>query len=201
MTVTSKSSSITNLDLVSAGTGSMTFPTAGSGGQDYLCDINDSVTPVSAANGANIGAGDIWDAVRIPTHAMVKQVLINIQGATTSAAGTITADIDVLYSDNGPFDGSNPSNSGVVQVASADNKLFGAAVSLEAASSASPATQKDVTFSGSFTLANQNSPLWQVLGLASDPGGYFDIAAKIVTATSVTGTATFGAEVKYSAKQ
>src|SRR6516162_4477065 len=77
---------------------------------------------------------------------------------TSAAAAAGAADIDVAFSDSNT-DGTPPSLAGgIVQVTGpVDNKLFGAASSLVAQ------VKVDITTAGTFTLAMQNLPLWQVL--------------------------------------
>lgn len=181
-----KSASITGLD-ASPGVAS----TSGEGAQGNLRCANDSVTGVV---GDSIGS--VYRIVRIPTDAKVKRVLFSLGTASTAGA----ADISVAFSDS-PYEGNAAYQAlagGVVQVTGpVDNKMFGTAQSLTA-------TQKnlDVTFNGTFTIAHQNLPLWQVfvnLGatqFTTDPGGAFDIVLKLTTALTVT-AGLVGLEVDY----
>lgn len=47
------------------------------------------------------------------------------------------------------------------------------------------------------TLAKRNQPLWQALGLTSDPKTTFDICATVHTTDVTTGTGSLGAVVQY----
>lgn len=149
--------------------------TTGEGAAGYLKEIDGFVTALSADNTTSK-----YRMCRVKTNVKVKELKISSAVATAGAA-----DINVAYSDaplSGNLDGTPPALAGtIVQVAAADNKLFGAASSLVAQ------VNVDVTFAGTFTAANRNQPLWQVLGLASDPGGYFDIVFNVTTAITTGG--------------
>jgi hypothetical protein len=55
-----------------------------------------------------------------------------------------------------------------------------------------------VNESGTNTLDKRNQPLWQAAGLTTDPGGYFDIVASVITTAVTTGTGKFGISVKFT---
>lgn len=176
-----KSTSITNLDATP-----LVPNTIGEGAVGSLMVANDSVTTVSGDDTTST-----YRLCRIPTNAKVKSLIIDSAIATAGSG-----DIDIAFSDS-TVDGT-PQNlaGGVVQITGpVDNKLFGAAQSLVAAS------RKDFTFAGTFTPAMQNLPLWQALvnlgatQFSADPGGYFDIFVKITTAITTGGV--LSAEVYY----
>jgi hypothetical protein len=183
--VFTKSASITGLD-ASPGVAS----TTGEGAQGNMRCANDAITTVV---GDSIGS--VYRIVRIPTDAKIKRVLFNYPGSTAGAG-----DFDVLFSDS-PYEGGAAYQAlagGVVQTTGpADNKLFGTALTLIGSQK-----QIDITFSGTFTVAHQNLPLWQVLvnlgatQFTSDPGGAFDIGVKLTTALTVT-AGLLGIEVDY----
>jgi hypothetical protein len=172
-----KSPSITNLDA----TPIVANPT-GEGAQGPVRMVSDLVTTVSADDTTST-----YRVVRIPTNAKVKKVVM-----TSAAAAAGAADIDVAFSDSNT-DGTPPSLAGgIVQVTGpVDNKLFGAASSLVAQ------VKVDITTAGTFTLAMQNLPLWQVLvnlgatQFAADPGGFFDIFVKVTTTITTGGILQF----------
>ena len=167
--VTTLSQSITNADTVPP-----VFNTAGEGAQAPLLHINDIVT-VAATD----SIGSTYKLVRLPTGAHVKAVTLYSVGCTT-----MTADIDVMFSD-APSDGT-PTNLGgtIPQIAAANNKLFGAAESMAAL----PRTDVTHANATNYPLGSTNQPLWAVLGYASDPGGLFDIVLSTVVAPTVAGT-------------
>jgi len=120
--------------------------------------------------------------VRIPTNAKIKQLFLTCAAHGGSAA----FDVDVAYSDS-TSDGTQSSLTGIVQISSADNKLFGVALT-----AVSALKNSDITMSGTFTSAHKNLPLWQVLvnlgttDFTTDPKGFFDLMLKS-TATDTSG--------------
>jgi len=175
--VTTKSASIINADA-----SPVVANTIGEGAEGTLRAANDSVTAVVGDS-----AGSIYKLVRIPTNAKVKRVLLTYLTASTAGA----TDISVAFSDS-LTDGTQAQFSSlanpVVQITGpVDNKLFGSATALTAV-----LKNSDITFANTFTTVHQNLPLWQVLvnlgatQFTTDPGGFFDIVAKITTALTVT---------------
>jgi hypothetical protein len=181
--VTTKSLGITSLDAFPP----VALPAGESGPGRWLCN-NDSV---AAASGDSIGS--IYRMVRVPTDAKIKRVRLS-----SLVTGAGAGDISIAYSDS-TVDGTSPTLQaiGVVQIAAADNKLFGSAVSL-----ATAIKNQDQTFANTFTIQHQNTPLWQVLTLlgttdfSAKPGGTFDFIIKLTTAISVA-SGTIGLEVDY----
>jgi hypothetical protein len=173
-----KSNPIVNLD---------SFPivanTTGEGDDGNMRCVNGHV-----ASTTGVTSPSTYRLVRIPTNAKVKQVWLRNAAWSTSAA----ADIDVAFSDS-TVDGTQQSLAGgVVQITGpVDNKLFGAAVSLVAASAGNGYTEQ--TFGGTFTTDMTNIPLWQVLvnlgatQFTADPGGFFDILVKTTTTVTAGG--------------
>lgn len=168
-----KSTSITNLDATP-----VVPNTSGEQAAGRLMCSNDYV-----ASTAGVTVGSTYKICRIPTNAKIKQVLL------TNAAhgGSAAFDISIGYSDSAT-DGTLASNQGnIVQISSADNKLFGAAVACSSA-----ANHKDITFQNTFVSSYKNVPLWQALinagttDFTADPGGFFDFVLKS-TATDTSG--------------
>jgi hypothetical protein len=50
------------------------------------------------------------------------------------------------------------------------------------------ATSTDVTRSGTITVANQEQPLWQLLGLTADPQITYDVAWALTVTSSAAGS-------------
>ncbi len=173
------SPSITNLDAIPPFT-----PTTGQGGPGFNREINDWVTALSADS-----TSSVYKLVRIPTNAIVKKVVL---WSAVASAGA--ADINVCFSD-ATNDGTTTANQGTIpQVNSANNKLFGAAVALTSVAAAG----EDVTFSGTYTQALKNLPMWAALavlqnaavagsGYTDDPGGFFDIQLNVTTQITTGG--------------
>lgn len=128
-------------------------PTKGAAGR--LFEVAGLVTPA-----ADDSANSIHRFCRVPSNARISTVLLNAAAATTAGA----VDIGVYQTaDNG----------GAV----VDADLFASAVALTAAQ-----TNANLTYeSGEYTLAESVKPLWEVLGLASDPNREYDIAWTITT--------------------
>lgn len=114
------------------------------------------------ANAADDSATSILRFCRVPSNARISSVQM-----TTGAATAGAIDIGVYQTaDNG----------GTV----VDADLFASAQALTAALS-----NADVTYeSGEYTVAESVKPLWEVLGLSSDPGREYDVAATITTTFS-----------------
>jgi hypothetical protein len=163
-----KSTAVTNLDAIPV------IPnTTGEGVPGFMRRVDGHV-----ATTAGVLVGSTYRLVRIPTNAKIKRVLF-----TCAALGGATAfDIDVAYSD-ATTDYTPPALQGLIpQIAAADNKLFGAAVSAVTA-----VKEQAQTFANTFTTDMKNTPLWQVLinlggvgftDFTVDPGGMFDILLK-----------------------
>jgi hypothetical protein len=174
--VTVKSLSITNLDA----TPIIAMP-VGEGANGLLRCANDFVT---ATVGDSIGS--VYRCCRIPTNAKVKRVLLTYPTASTAGA----TDIDVAFSDSLTDGTQQPfatlANPVVQLTGPVDNKLFGSGTVLT-----SSLKNSDVTFGNTFIPQHQNLPLWQVLVLlgatqfTSDPGGFFDLVAKLTVALTV----------------
>jgi hypothetical protein len=139
---------------------------------------NATATPATFNNAGNVGgtvrhaggfvtvaADDSTTSVqrgaRVPSNAYIQQVLVSAADFTTGGA------IDV----------------GVYQIAAnggavVDADLFASAFVM----TNGPTSNVDVTHeSGQYTVAERSQPLWQALGLSSDPNREYDIAATITT--------------------
>lgn len=168
-----KSTAITNWDARP-----IVRPTAGQeGGASVLYDITGKVGPTTDT----ATTGGILRAVRIPSNAIIKQVLLTQVAATTTA----TFDVGIDYSDS-TTDGTTPGN--YVAGTPLNDDIFAAAYD----SHASPAAGwVDVTFLNSdYTPAETILPIWQAAGtgLTADPGGYFDVI--LTNRATISGAAT-----------
>ena len=106
-------------------------------------------------------ANSTYRFCRIPSNAIVHQVLINAADATTAGAVNI-----------GLWD--TESNGDAV----VDADLFASALDL----SGGPYNNSDQTFeSGEYTLAESETRIWEVLGLSEDSHKEYDVVAQVST--------------------
>lgn len=167
-----KSVQITNLDATPVVIGS-----TGENAVGNLRVVTGSVTPLSSDD-----TSSFYKLVRIPTTAKVKKVEIMSRIASAGSA-----DINIVFSDS-TTDGTPPALQGTIpQMSAANNKLFGAAQSLVLAGAPTDFTFKNST---NFPQASREKPLWEVLGMTADPGGFFDIEADVTTAVTTGGELT-----------
>lgn len=140
--------------------------------------LKSAIGSVAVANGDSIGS--YYTLATVPTSAMVRGLLLTCT-AITSAAGNV-----------GVFKTTANSNGVTTGVAAntGSNTFFGSASSL-----ASALNRSDVTGAGSYTTDKREQPLWQAIGLAADPGGFFDIGIVLTAAAAAAGRA--GVEVQY----
>lgn len=132
-----------------------------------------SAATVSATQAQN----DIIRVVRVPSNARIDAVFLSTGDATTAGA----IDIGVYQTSE---------NGGAV----VDADLFAAALAL----TGGPFNRSEQTWeSGEYTHAESCKPLWEVLGLTSDPGREYDIAATVTTTGNGMDT-TMALEVHYS---
>lgn len=162
---TLKTSQITNMDATPA-----VAVTAGAGAGGLLKYIDGYVTAA-----ASDGAGTKYIFCRLPSQAIVKKIEI-----ASEAQGAGKVDCGAYYADDVRYLAGGSANSGVV----IDADFFATAVDL-----AAKVQPTDITFeSGTYTFDKWSQPLWQALGLTSDPGGMIDIYLTVVTTDVTTGT-------------
>lgn len=172
MTQTShlKSAPLTNLDAAPPVTN-----TTGNGAPARLKSTSGFVTTVSGDLG-----GTTYQLVRVPSNARIKQIL-----SSSQAMGAGDIDLSVYYS-SANDDGTAPANQGLVV------PTTGAVFFRDGLDVTNAVAQTDYTFAnaanaGSYNQGLVNKRLWDALGLASDPGGYFDIVAVVAATTITTG--------------
>ena len=120
--------------------------------------------------------------VRVPTNAKVKSVKF---ASEAQAAGTV--DIGVYYPTIGKTAKADLAANAIEQ------NYFADAI---AVTSASALTEMLGDAGSGWNPSEINTPLWQALGLSSDPGGFFDIVGTIDTAVT-TGTGRTCLSVRY----
>lgn len=176
MAYTVVSASVLNLDAIP-----VVRNTAGIGGPGELKGINDFVAVTTGQLGATTTK---LQMVRLPTTVKIKR--LRIESDVSLAASTLAVDVGAYYSD-ATNDGTAAANQGK-SVGGAVNQ-FGAAVSF---ANAAPGNI-DVTP----IVQDRNMPLWQFLGLTTDPGGNFDIVIAVHTAATTPAPGSIGCQVDY----
>lgn len=182
MTQTShlKSLAITNLDAIPP-----LAPTTGEGGPGFLREVSGFATPLAAD-----AAGSTYQLVRVPSNAKIKSLVF-----FSEAQGAGKVDLSVYYSDS-TVDGTQVSLQGLV-VPTTGASFFSGDIDCSSAVAPTEKAFANETNSGSYVYAAINEPLWQALGLASDPGGFFDIVAVVHTTAVTTGTGVLGVSARY----
>lgn len=142
-----------------------------SGGKSSLSTgqrrIYDQADTVEVTNGDSIGSTYILGSV--PSSASMRELVV-LNDAITSAA----ADFGLYRT---TADGA----------AAVSASLFGSAVSLATANTTGTNVLHE---SGTLDIANLAKPLWQILGLSSDPQIMYDVVATLTAAATASGTLT-----------
>lgn len=170
-----KSSTITNLDA-----SPIVANTAGEGAGAPLKLIDGTAIAVASSS---IDA--TYQFVRIASNAKVKKIWFE---TAAQAAGQI--DIGLYYATDG--EGGKPT--ALLAANAISQAFFASAVIITGAVVITEVTNE----SGSYTADKRLQPIWQAVGLTSDPGGYFDITGTIVGAAVTTGTGLMGLTVAYT---
>lgn len=169
-----KSASITALDQASPSLSASLSEGQGAAGR--LVNHSDFVV---ATAGGLVDTASKYKMVRLPTSCMLKSIVVFTKSGLDSSTG-LKIDIGAYYSDS-VNDGTPASLQGVL----IDADCFLAAVAFGqsgAGSRISGITNLDANLI--------NAPLWQQVGLSSDPGGYIDVV--LAVQTSASGTAAAG---------
>jgi hypothetical protein len=112
---------------------------------------------------ASSSTSSIYRLIRVPTAAKVKSLRIEAEANGASTAWNI----GLHYSDN-PNDGTPQALLGTV----IDADFFDTAL---ANTNAVQSTELIATDSPGYTINERDMPLWKAAGIATDPGGFFDI--------------------------
>lgn len=169
-----KSSQITNLDASPS-----VALTAGEGGPGTLKIIDGTATLTASAT-----VDSTIQLVRIPSNAKVKKVFFETAAQTSGAL-----DIGLYYATDGQ--GQKP----LVLLASQaiDQDFFASAIVVTGTVAITDVTNESLTY----TPDKRLQPIWQAVGLTSDPGGSFDVCGTITTNTT-TAAAVMGLTVMYT---
>lgn len=161
-----KSISVTNLDSVPVAANQ-----TGKGARGTDLNVDDYVTISAAAS-----VGSTYRILRLRSNDMLKSLV-----AEWDAMGAGKVNLSVYYSDS-VNDGTAYANQGVI-VPTTGDQFFASDLDLSAAG----APQGVLNESGNNPIANRYKQFWDALGLASNPGGYFDIVAVVHTTAITTG--------------
>lgn len=148
----------------------------GAGGVGFLRSIWGYILSVTAS----LSATSVIRLVRVPSNAVVSSVKV-----TSGAQGAGKFNIGVYRT---------PADGGLVAAASADSFFT---TDLDCASAVIDQECVMKATSGN-TPAKRTQPLWQAIGMTSDPGGMLDICATVHTTDVTTGTGALGALVQYT---
>lgn len=181
-----KSTSISNLDGDTYGV--ITTPTAGmgAGGRFQEKDDTVNVTLVGLTSTAST-----YKMVRLPTNVKLKKIKGRCNIALDTSTG-LALDVGAYYSDS-TTDGTPQANQGTA----ISVNCFAAATTVMQ-SSAGVASDVQLINNSKFTPDLQKEPLWQAVGLSTDPGGYIDIVVAVHTAATSGAASTFGVLVEYT---
>lgn len=152
----------------------------GQGGPAEYSNVEDYVTVPAAA-----AATSTFRILRIPSNVIVKHLYLD-SGA--QAAGKV--DVGVYYPDTAS---EVAGGSGLETGAVISQAFFASDVDL-----ASAVQKTDIiNESGTNTPAKRQQPLWQAIGLSTDPGGKLDIVATVHTTDVTTGLALLALEAQF----
>jgi hypothetical protein len=205
---TVKSQSLTYLDTVP-----IIESNAGNGAAARLVEVDDYCTATAAGLASS---GSYYKLLRLPSFALVKSVIL----ATDSGPnlnGSLCLDLNMIFSDSADdgtpafLQGLIPTNAntgGTTTIASysSPNKIFGL---WKPSASASAINFTEFMLNGlgtsyAFTSNFIYYPLFQLFGftdargIASDPGGYFDLMAYVSTGATTGGACNIYAKVRYA---
>jgi hypothetical protein len=172
---TVKSASITTLDGAPQNATSPTQLTEGLGAAGRLIDHSDYVVMTA---GGLASTSSTYKLLRLPTQCILKLARLFTKSGLDSSTG-LAVDLGAYYSDS-TIDGTPASLQGTLISATCfmSNVAFGQS---GAGSEVNALSNLDANL--------RNAPLWQQVGLSSDPGGYIDIVLAVHTIASGTATA------------
>lgn len=154
--------------------------TAGEGAPGIIRHVGDFVTVPASA-----GTGTIFRVLRIPVTTHLKSLITECE-----AMGAGKFQLGLYYSDS-IYDGTQPANQGLVVPSCVD--FFASDVDC---SSAVVRTGIYLNANAKYPVAKRNSALWVAAGLATNPGGFFDICATVHTTAVTTGAANLSIEAE-----
>lgn len=171
-----KSTPITNLDAVPR-----VENTAGQGGSAALKQVEGYSTAVASSS-----ADATYQLIRVPSDAIIKELWFESEAQT---AGKF--DIGVYYASDGTRNGTPTA---LLAADAIDQDFFATVIDCASA----VARTSILNESGTNTLDKRDQPLWEAIGLTSDPKCNFDIVATVKTTAITTGTGKFGVSALYT---
>lgn len=169
-----KSTFITNLDA-----SPIVANTAGEGGPAPVKIVEGSAVGVASSSIAST-----YQFVRVPSNSKIKRLWFESAAQT---AGKL--DLGLYYA----TDGTGGHATGLLAAAAIDQDFFATDIDCASAVAITNVTNE----SGTYTIDKREQPLWQAVGLTSDPGGYFDIVGTVHTTAVTTGTGRWGVRCDY----
>ncbi len=127
----------------------------------------------------------VYPMVRIPTNCRVTSIKASWAAGSASSAMSIDAYYNKTSLVEPLVQGSTAYKDGTTAV-SGTNPFFASAIAMTSAGS----DVEEINQAGNLTPALRQDPLWQMLGLTTDPGGTFDICY-VSTATNAAGFAMY----------
>ena len=210
---TVKSISITNLDATP-----VLFSGAGKGAPGRQV----TATDFCAATAAGLqSSGSYYKLVRVTTQAVISSVEVgadsgpNLSGSLAIGLGWIfsdsTDDGTPVALQNGIPTSANTGGTTTLASPSSPNQMYGIWKPAAAATIIEPTQELLNGIGGNYALTGNgpgagflNQPLWQILGFTdgrgepSDPGGYLDLLAYVLTGATTGGACNLVAKVTYS---
>lgn len=171
-----KATGVTNLDATPR------VPnTAGQGGAAELKEISGYVTAVASSS-----ADATYQVIRVSSDSIIKELWFE-----SEAQGAGKFDVGVYYATDGSKADAATS---LLAAAAIDQDFFATVIDCTSA----VARTSILNEGGFYTLDKRNQPLWQALGLTSDPKCNFDICLTVKTTAVTTGTGKVGLQALYT---
>lgn len=213
MTLTAAGDILESQGLINLDVPPVLIPSAGEGASSRLFSNEDIISPTAS----NVQFSTYTLGPRIPTNAKIKKVESYCKGVDSNGTAAGAFDINLIFSD-APLggiaagqpvnDGTTATNAGQIPTSAltgavtsittyaSPNKMFGSSQVLMANSGAYKVT--DLTYANTFTPAMSQLPLWDALGFAVDPGGFFNFFLVMETASSTAAAGTIMIKVSYA---
>lgn len=181
-----KSLSILNLDQLDTNGNPIVANSAGVGAPGRVVEQSDycATTTAGLAN-----TGSTYKMVRVPWNAKLKKLDLSSDAALDTSTG-LALDVGAYYTDS--------LVEGLINAALAGTSVGGAVNQFYVAGTGFQSSAKGpISVMTALTMPKRNQPLWQALGLTSNPGGFCDIVVAVHTAATTGGVANIGIVAEY----